>query len=390
MMAIVNFFTDGFRFVLLLLFDYLLKMVLPHHQSDSDKIVIIRVDAIGDFVIWLDAAKALEKKFGKNQIILIVNELNLEIASTLSYWGQIVPIQMKKFKNSFKYRYKIIRELNKLNCQKVINTTYSRAFWLDDSIVHHINARQKTGILGDYSNDPSWKLKLSNKWYNRLFKAENQINHEIIRNSEILNQLGIEHTPKIHIIPPETYDNSILEIVPEHYFVVFPGSSTPKKEWGIANFTELINRLTDKYKIPCIICGGLNNIKTNKEIIKNCKEKPIDLTAKTSLKQLISIIKHSGFLVSNDTSAIHIAASTQTPGICVLGGGHFGRFLPYKLTDDGEILKNPIVIYEKMDCFNCNWKCIFQKKSNLKTVYPCIKRIEVECVIKAVVSNIPL
>ena len=55
----------------------------------------------------------------------------------------------------------------------------------------------------------------------------------------------------------------------------------------------------------------------------------IDLTGKTSLTELVYIISRAKLLVSNDTSAVHIAASTSTPTICVSNGNTFGRFTSY-------------------------------------------------------------
>lgn len=389
MNPILQFIENSFRFVLLFAFDLLLKIFLSSKKSNSEKTAIIRVDAIGDFIIWLDAAKAFERKFGKEQIVLIVNEINCEIASALPYWDEVFPINMKKFKKNFNYRFGVIKKLSRLEVKIAINTTYSRAFWQDDSIVRHTNSVQKIGILGDYSNDPQWKLNISNKWYNKLVPSEKGIKHELIRNAEFLNQLGIEHKPGIHLLPPETFENQILEGLPEQYFVVFPGTSTPKKEWGINNFVELINILTDKYKIVCIVCGGKENLESNEKIVQQCNGEILNLTANTGLKELISIIKQAKFIVSGDTSAIHIAASTNTKGFCILGGGHFGRFLPYQLPDIDKVSEYPTVIFEKMDCYNCLWKCIFQKHSDRKSIYPCIAKISVEKVIQTVVEQVP-
>ncbi len=41
------------------------------------------------------------------------------------------------------------------------------------------------------------------------------------------------------------------------------------------------------------------------------------------------MISETELLISNDTSAIHIAAAVGTPFICISNGSHFGRFHPY-------------------------------------------------------------
>ena len=98
------------------------------------------------------------------------------------------------------------------------------------------------------------------------------------------------------------------------------------------------------------------------------------------------MVSDAKFLIGNETSAIHIAAAVRTPSVCILGGGHFGRFIPYKLEKepDGPL---PIPVYYKMTCFNCNWNCIYPIKKGEPT--PCIKDITVDHVWKKV-KKIPL
>jgi ADP-heptose:LPS heptosyltransferase len=57
-----------------------------------------------------------------------------------------------------------------------------------------------------------------------------------------------------------------------------------------------------------------------------------DLTGLLTLPQLVDHIKGAHLLVSNETSAIHIAAAVGTTAICISNGNHFGRFNPYPVT----------------------------------------------------------
>jgi len=54
------------------------------------------------------------------------------------------------------------------------------------------------------------------------------------------------------------------------------------------------------------------------------------LAGKTTIAQLVELIRNASLLIGNDSAAIHMAAATQTPSVCILGGGHYGRFLPYQ------------------------------------------------------------
>jgi hypothetical protein len=63
----------------------------------------------------------------------------------------------------------------------------------------------------------------------------------------------------------------------------------------------------------------------------------------------------------------------------ILGGGHYGRFMPYPNHVDGV---KPISVIYKMDCFGCNWQCKLTKEQD--QAYPCVRDISVKQVLKAV------
>ena len=79
-----------------------------------------------------------------------------------------------------------------------------------------------------------------------------------------------------------------------------------------------------------------------------------------------------------------IAAAVGTFTICISGGGHFGRFVPYpELPRQTNYLK---VVYYKMPCYGCNWKCIYP--INEGEPAPCIANISVDAVWGKVISLI--
>ena len=64
--------------------------------------------------------------------------------------------------------------------------------------------------------------------------------------------------------------------------------------------------------------------------------------------------------VDERTSAMNIAAACGVAAVCILGGGHYGRFMPYEVEQaDGRPL--PRAIIHQMSCFGCNWQCIYQR-----------------------------
>jgi ADP-heptose:LPS heptosyltransferase len=101
----------------------------------------------------------------------------------------------------------------------------------------------------------------------------------------------------------------------------------------------------------------------------------MNMTGKTNLVNLAVIIKDASFLVGNETSAIHFAAAVSTPAFCLLGGGHYARFMPYDLEEESD-RPLPIAITHRMGCFYCNWQCRYFFKDGEPV--PCIEKISVD------------
>ena len=88
----------------------------------------------------------------------------------------------------------------------------------------------------------------------------------------------------------------------------------------------------------------------------------IDLVGKTSLVELVELLRNALLVLSNETSAVHIGAAVGAPVICILGGGHFGRFLPYVVEKPEPSRPTPIVVVQPMSCFGCNWQCVHPRE----------------------------
>ena len=90
-------------------------------------------------------------------------------------------------------------------------------------------------------------------------------------------------------------------------------------------------------------------------------------------------------MVSNDTSAVHIAVAVNTPVICILGGAYYGRFLPYPELPEKQIILETVSY--SMPCYGCNGDCIYPLKKNEPA--PCITNISVDAVWEKVKPLLP-
>lgn len=352
--------------IIMLLFSYKKVRVL------KDTIILVRLDNIGDFIIWLHSLKNLKNESKNKKIILVCNKVFEELAIESKIFDEIIGIDVKKFNLNLVYKYKVLKKLRINKYEKLISPIYSRNV-ATEGIVKNILATEKVGINGDTSNITKYQQKFTNKNYTKLIEIESKNKMQLYINIEFFNKV-FNTNYKIELYnwnKNKKRNNSY-----KNYCIFFLGASTIKKCWEVEKYAEIIKKIPKNLEI--LLCGGKQEKVLGEKIISLIKEHKIkNLIGKTNLIEVLKLIKESNFIVCNDTFAVHMAVMLRKKSICIVGGGHFGRFLPYpKELEDNEDNFLPKVIYKKMDCFGCNWKCKYNT-----IPYKCIKNIKVKDVI---------
>jgi len=339
--------------------------------GEPGKILVIRLDKIGDFILWLDSAKELRRLFPykKYHITLLGNLMWCDLANDCHYWDEVWPLDINGFWRNPIYRFQQLKKIRQANFEIAIQPTYSRDFLFGDSVIGTCRAKKRIGSTGDMSNSSTWQKRISDNWYTHLIAAGGSPVMELERNAEFIRGLGgRDFRPRL----PKLSVSEEFSLAKGRYYIIFVGASWVGKMWPVSRFAglvELIARTTNWFGV---ICGGKGEEGYAKDLMRRSSAELVNLVGKTSLRQLVSVVNNSQFIICNDTCAVHIAAALETPCVCLLGGGHFGRFVPYDLEcEDKRFL--PRAVYCKMDCFGCNWKCIYEK--DLRRPVPCISGI---------------
>lgn len=358
--------------IITLIFDSCV-MIFVRQSTHTGGVAIVRLDAIGDFVLWLDVAKEFRNLYPNAKLTLIANQAWSDLARLLPYWDDVIMIDRKKFTRDPVYRFKKLKQMRLLGIETAIQTSYSREFRLGDSLIRAVGAIRRIGSIGDLSNIISWQKKISDKWYSQLITAKEEPLMELQRNAEFMRGLGLRNSTAGIPSLPSVADLPENLMIEQSYFVIFPGASSSGRLWPAKRFGELLLKLTGSNRGIAVLCGSRQERALCARIIDSSGTKALNMAGETTLPELVEVIRRAKFLVGNETSAVHIAAAVGTPSVCILGGGHYGRFLPYVVDSDEQIAPVPVV--HRMDCFGCNWQCTRTHARDM--AFPCILRIPV-------------
>jgi len=359
------------------LFDSLaLWNVSPKQKNKYELVILVRQDAIGDFVMWLDTAKEYRKLYPpeKFELVLIGNALWYSLAKELPYWDKVIPVDVKQFKTFSRYRWNILRKIRKLNTETAIQPTYSREFYHGDSLIRASRALRKVSSAGDMSNRNWLKKILSDHWHTELIPASLEPLTELERNAEFfsgfLQKKHLSNYPKIEVLGSW----EITNFKQKEFYVLSLGANKNYRAWPVNFYGEIAQRIHAYTGWIGLICGVQNEFILGEQIKKICDAPLENYAGRTSLTELAWLIAKCQTLICNESGTAHIAMAVGTSTVCIAGGGHFGRFVPYP-EFPGQTNKLEIVFHE-MPCYGCNWKCIYKIKKGDPT--PCISNIRVD------------
>lgn len=359
--------------IVLLLCDWIPVIGVKPETHAKRRVLVVRIDLIGDFVLWLPAARALRALYPREQwhVTLAANAVWADLATKQTIFDEVWPIDARRLVTNPGYRYRMLRRARTAGFDVAIEPTYSRERLRGDALIRASAAAERIGSQGDCSNTGPWLKRVTDRWYTRLVRADPVPMTELRRNAEFVSGLGgadgVE-MPKLHVesgaAPPEL--NGV------DYFVLFPGASMPGKQWPIERFGEIAQRVIRENGWHGIVCGGAADMSLAERLCRISSVPLRNLAGTTSLEQLAAILARARLVLTNDTSAAHIAPAVGAPTVCILGGGHYGRFLPYDLPEAAQISRT---VDHRMDCYGCNWRCIYRVRRN--DPFPCVEQVPV-------------
>jgi ADP-heptose:LPS heptosyltransferase len=159
------------------------------------------------------------------------------------------------------------------------------------------------------------------------------------------------------------------------YVILNFGSNEYGRRWPFDKYVATAQKLlATGYRV--VFCGAIND-NDYKALIKNkfSSTDVIDLIGETTLPKLMDLIKHAAGMLTNDTGPAHLGIALGTPILVLVGGGHFGSFVPYP---DEVRPNNAKFLHVEMDCYHCFWGC--PKRASDRDSFPCVAAIEEDSV----------
>jgi len=173
----------------------------------------------------------------------------------------------------------------------------------------------RSGLITALSGAPlrvgfSDARELSPVFYNLKIEGGTGI-HAVDRYLRLASLVGID-TSVIEFPLPSVRKDSCPA---PPYYIVVPGARWSTKRWPVEHFIEVIRNLP----MTAVLVGGREDIGIAGTIASATAGISVDLTGKTDLKGLFSVISGAAFMLSNDSGPMHAAAALSVPVYALFG-----------------------------------------------------------------------
>ncbi len=325
------------------------------YKETGKRILLIKIDALGDVLRSTPLAEGIKKKFPNSQLTWLVAEGGIPLLKNNPYIDRILPYTTETINGLMCEYFDTL-----INLDKDKKATF---------LANKIKAKEKKGFLLGLTGNPF----PANKGAERLYGIALDNWGEKTKNTKSYQEMIFE-TAEL----PYNGEELLLDFEEDTNFLqkfkkklsgkkiiginTGCGAKYLYKRWGKNEIINLIHKLSPK-KFQVLLLGGPDEIELNKEIEK--KTKAINSGNNNSLIQFASLTKLCDIILTGDTLGLHMAIALKKPIIAFFGP-----------TPSQEI-SFPIgkKLVGKVNCLNCynQFPCLMEKegkKNCMQTITP--------------------
>lgn len=321
------------------------------------RILWLRTDSIGDNVISLPVLVRIKEAYPSSWITVLCQQHLSEIYTTCPYVDEVITFRRRQAHEDAEYRRVIVERLQELQSDICFVPVVSREE-LTDVFALGSRAEERIAFWGDDTNMDAAVRQLHNRFYTTVARTDASKRSEINQYKSLLSVAGIEgealkpvmwFSPEDDAFARHVFDKHHLD--PAKTVVLFPGAQDAHR-LSVA-YGPALDSFCKAKDFSVIVVGSFADMEISRRNFIGTACRVVDLVGKTTIRQAAALIRQSSLAVGAETGLAHIAAAVKTPHVVLLGGGHFGRFMPYADTTTAVCLP--------LSCFGCNWRCRYTR-----------------------------
>ena len=288
-------------------------------------VLVIKLRHHGDVLLTSPVFQTLKNHYPHLNIDALVYRDTKEMLTLHPAINEVITIDRswKKLgiKGQFTEEFRLLKKLKSNNYDLIIHLT---EHWRIVLIKRFVGA--KYAVAAKYSRRSGfiWKNTFSHH-----YPVSKRTRHTIDKHLDSLRRIGIQpdkHESQLLLVAGGEAENKRDELLTENniekYILIHPTSRWLFKCWENAKFSELIDRLNDKYgeyKIILTAAPDKKELRMVDDIVKTTSAEIVNLAGKLSLKELAAFIQKASLFIGVDSVPMHMASAFNTPCVAIFG-----------------------------------------------------------------------
>ncbi len=316
------------------------------------KILIVRVDGIGDLLNSTPAIALLRQNYPEAEITVLASPMNAPILLGNPDIDRILLFNRNREHLRFRERLRFYRRLHREGFQLVV--AMQTATW-PHLVACLSRARYR---LGRYQK--RFKSTFTHAWHGTYRKGET---HEVDRNLELVRLICYgegERRLVLQLSPHEIAEAKALlnawKLDSQKMLIgIHPGGSSHDKRWPEAQYAQLVDKLANNYDATILLLYGPDEEILAQNIHKRVQS-PVITYAPTTIRKLAALLNCCALVVCNDSGPMHIAAALDVPTVAIFGPTDHVVWHP--------LSANASIVRRDMPCWPCSahqcqigWEC---------------------------------
>ena len=336
---------------------------------DINKILVIRVDGIGDLLNSTPAIALLRENYPSAEITVLTRPLNAPVLIGNPDVDRILIFDRNGKHRGISAQLRFYRDLRREQFQLVV--AMQTAMW--SHLVAFLSGAPYR--LGRYQK--RFKSTLTHAWHGRYRKGET---HEVDRNVELVGLICQGEGKRkliFHLSPDEIATakahRTSWGIGADTFLIgIHPGGSSFDKRWPEKQYAELADRLSHQYNATILLLNGPEETELVENIQAAMQSRAISHAPET-IRELGALLSCCDLVVCNDSGPMHIAAALNVPMVAIFGPTDHVAWHP--------LSENASIVRRDMPCWPCSaHKC--------KIGWECTKKLPIEPVWNATTRTV--
>lgn len=332
------------------------------------RILIIRLDRIGDVVLSTPVIKALRQAYPNSHIAFMARPLVKDLLMNNPYLNEVILYDKDNIHRQALSTLKFAMQLRKKKFDLAV-------------ILHPTNRSAMIAFLAGIPTRLGYDKKCGILMTKKIGDTKHLgQKHEAEYSLDLLKAIGIEAKDTDLFVPVNRDDeNAVSEFLrklhvqeKDRILTICPGASCPSKIWPKKRFAKIADMLADELDLKVVLVSDDKDAHIAEDIARSMNSSPLVLAGRLTLGELAALLKRSCLFISNDSGPVHIASAVGTPVISIFGRNQPG-LSPKRW---GPLGKGNIYLHKKVGCIQCG-------AHECKIGFKCLQAITEDDVLKA-------